>query len=124
VVKPVKLVKRRGFVPGRGDLVWLSFDPPSGHEQHGRRPALVLSPIAYNRRVGLALVCPVTSRSKGYPFEVALPQDLPVAGVVLADHMRSVDWRSRRAEWICALPDDVTLDALERLGALLDPAQG
>ena len=120
----MKLVKRRRFVPGRGDLVWLSVDPPSGHEQHGRRPALVLSPVAYNRRVGLALVCPVTSRSKGYPFEVALPQDLPVAGVVLADHMRSVDWRSRRAEWICALPDDVTLDALERLGALLDPAQG
>jgi mRNA interferase MazF len=121
VVKPVK---RRGFVPGRGDLVWLSFDPPSGHEQHGRRPALVLSPLAYNRRVGLALVCPVTSRSKGYPFEVALPQDLPVAGVVLADHMRSVDWRSRRAEWICALPGDVILDALERVGALLDPEQG
>jgi len=65
-----------------------------------------------------------TSRSKGYPFEVALPQDLPVAGVVLADLMRSVDWHSRRAEWICALSEDATLDALERLGALLDPAQG
>jgi len=117
------VVKRSGFVPERGDLVWLSFDATTGHEQHGRRPALVLSPAVYNRRVGLALVCPVTSRAKGYPFEVALPRDLPIAGVVLADHIRNVDWSARRAEWICALPAEVTLDALERVGALLDPAQ-
>lgn len=117
-------MKPRGFVPGRGDLVWLSFDPPTAHEQQGRRPALVLSPAAYNRKVGLALVCPVTSRQKGYPFEVALPPGMPVGGVILADHVRSVDWRSRRAAWICTLPDDVTHDALDRLGALLDPAQG
>jgi mRNA interferase MazF len=118
------VVKRRGFVPVRGDVVWLSFDPPFGHEQRGRRPALVLSPAAYNRKVGLALVVPVTSRTKGYPFEIPLPPGLPVAGVALADHVRSVDWRARRAEWICALPASVTIDALQRAGALLDPAQG
>lgn len=117
------MVTRRPFVPGRGDLVWLSFDPPSGHEQRGRRPALVLSPAAYNRKVGLALVCPVTSHVKGYPFEVAIPAGLPVGGVILADHVRSVDWRTRKAAWICAVPDVTTTDALDRLGALLDPAQ-
>ena len=118
------VIKRRAYLPSRGDLVWLTFDPPSGHEQHGRRPALVLSPAAYNRRVGLALVCPVTSRTKGYPFEVTLPPDIPVTGVVLADHVRSVDWRLRRAEKICSIPRNVTIEALERLGALLDPEQG
>jgi mRNA interferase MazF len=117
------VVKRRAFVPGRGDIVWLSFDPPAGHEQRGRRPALVLSPAAYNRKVGLALVCPVTSREKGYPFEVALPRGLPVDGVILADHVRSVDWRTRKAAFNCQISDDVTFDALDRLGALLDPAQ-
>ena len=117
-------MKRRGYVPVRGDVVWLSFDPRAGHEQRGRRPALVLSPGAYNRKVGLALVCPLTSRVKGYPFEVALPPGLPVAGAALADQVRSVDWRARRAAWICALPGELTAVALQRAGALLDPAQG
>jgi mRNA interferase MazF len=80
------------YVPERGDLLWLTFDPQAGHEQAGRRPALVLSPAAYNRRAKLALVCPITSRAKGYPFEVALPAALPLSGVVLADHLKSADW--------------------------------
>ncbi len=77
--------------PGRGHLVWLSLDPPSGREQAGRWPALVPSLALYNRAVGLTLFCPVTSRAKGYPFEVPLPAGLPVSGVVLADHVK--DWR-------------------------------
>ena len=106
--------------PDRSHLVWLSLDPQSGHEQAGRRPALVLSPASYNRAVGLALCCPVTSRAKGYPFEVPLPAGLPVSGVVLADHVKCLDWRSRRAEYIGETHEEV----VRRLGLLLggDPA--
>ena len=79
--------------PDRGHVVWLTFNPQAGHEQAGRRPALVLSPKSYNAKVGLMLCCPITSRAKGYPFEVALPADLGIAGVVLADQVKSLDWR-------------------------------
>ena len=93
----------RRYVPRRGDIVWLT--PQAGHEQAGRRPALVLSPSSYNRKVGLALFCPITSRVKGYPFEVAVPAGSGVAGVVLADQVKSLDWRARRAEFVHRLPD-------------------
>src|SRR2546423_14919112 len=89
---------RRGeaaHVPDTGELVWLSFSPQAGREQAGRRPGLVLSPQAYNARAGLCLVCPVTSQIKGYPFEVPLPDGLPVQGVVLSDHLRSAGWQER-----------------------------
>ena len=88
--------------PERGDVVRISLDPRRDHEQTGRRPALVLSPGEYNRRVGLALLCPITSQIKGYPFEVRLPSGLPVRGTILADQVKSLDWRARRAEWVCA----------------------
>jgi mRNA interferase MazF len=94
-------------VPERGDAVWLDFAPQSGHEQDGRRPALVLSPHAYQARTGLALVCPVTRQAKGYPLEVALPAGFPVEGVVLADQVKSVDWRARRSSFIARAPDEV-----------------
>lgn len=87
------------YVPKRGDLVWLTFDPQAGHEQAGRRPAFVLSPEAYNRKTSLFLACAVTSRVKGYPFEVALPAGLPVSGVILADQIKSLDWKERRAQF-------------------------
>ena len=77
--------------PDRGDLVWIDFNPQSGHEQAGRRPALVLSPRAYHQEDAYAIVCPITTRVKGYPFEVVLPEGLPIAGVVLADQVKSVD---------------------------------
>ena len=93
--------------PNRGDLIWVSLNPQAGHEEAGRRPALVLSPVEYNSRVGLALMCPVTSRAKGYPFEVALPSDLDVTGVILADQIKSLDWRARRAEIACRAPKDL-----------------
>jgi mRNA interferase MazF len=111
--------RKTKYVPERGDVVWVTLDPQAGHEPAGRRPALVLSPAAYNGRVGLALLCPVTSQVKGYPFEVALPEGLPVAGVVLADEVKSLDWRARRAGHICAIPADVVAQVLERLNALL-----
>ena len=105
--------------PERGDLIWLSFTPQSGREQAGRRPALVVSPSTYNSKVGLALVCPITSRVKGYPFEVALPEAWPVQGVVLADQLRSLDWRSREAELIAKAPTAVVERVLQLVGALL-----
>jgi mRNA interferase MazF len=110
---------KRQWVPDAGDLVWLTFDPHARREQAGRRPALVLSPAQYNRRSGLVLVCPITSHVKGYPFEVELPPDQPVSGVILADHIKSVDWRARRAEPAARLPGQVLQEVLARLAPLL-----
>ncbi len=107
------------YVPERGDLLWLTFDPQAGHEQAGRRPALVLSPAAYNRRAKLALVCPITSRAKGYPFEVALPAGLPLSGVVLADNLKSADWAARRAEFVARISADVLAEVTAKLRPLL-----
>lgn len=106
-------------VPDRGHLVWISLDPQSGHEQAGRRPALILSPASYNGPVGLALFCPITGQAKGYPFEVPLPAGLPLASVVLADHIKSLDWRSRRAEYAGTAPESVVAEVVRRLGLLL-----
>lgn len=85
------------YVPDCGDVIWLNFDPQAGHEQAGHRPALVLSPKAYNGRTGLCLVVPITSQSKGYPFELALPATCQTTGVVLCDQVRSLDWKARMA---------------------------
>ena len=109
----------RRYVPARGDAIWLTFTPQAGHEQAGRRPALVLSPASYNGKVGLAILCPITSQVKGYPFEVATPAGSRISGVILADQVRSLDWRVRRAEFICKLPREITVEVLEKLGALL-----
>lgn len=106
-------------VPDRGDVVWISLNPQAGHEQAGRRAAVVLSPLAYNGRVGLALLCPITSQVKGYPFEVRLPPDVPVRGVVLADQVKSLDWRIRRTEIVGRLPEAVVLEVLGKLNTLL-----
>jgi len=106
------------YVPDAGDLIWLTFDPQAGREQAGCRPALVLSPRAYNAKSGLALVCPITGRVKGYPFEVALPRGLSVSGVVLADHLKSVDWMERRAEAAGRIPEDVLSEVPSRLAPL------
>lgn len=95
---------RGKYVPERGDAIWLSLNPQAGREQASRRPALVLSPASYNRRVGLCVVCPITSQIKGYPFEVEIPEGMGVSGVVLADQVRSVDWREREAKFIATLP--------------------
>lgn len=107
------------YIPERGDVVWLDFQPQAGHEQTGRRPAVVLSPRSYNGKVGLALLCPITTRLKGYPFEVEVPPDCGVTGVILSDHVKSLDWRARRAELICRLPGPVIADVLARLAVLI-----
>ncbi len=113
------MVRRDPYVPRRGDVVWISLNPQAGREQAGRRPALVLSPHAYNAKVGLALLCPITSQVKSYPFEVAVPAGLPVAGVVLSDHIKRLDWRSRKAERACRLPLQTTAEVLAKLQTLL-----
>ncbi|MBE0644173.1 MAG: endoribonuclease MazF [Bacteroidetes bacterium] len=107
------------YCPRRGDVIWISFDPQDGHEQSGMRPALVLSPQAYNRKVGLALMCPLTSEVKGYPFEVALPDGIEARGVILADQVKSLDWRARRSAHFCTVPDETVLQVLGKLGTLL-----
>ncbi len=107
------------YFPDRGDAVWLHFTPQAGHEQAGRRPALILSPVAYNKKVGLALLCPITSQVKGYPFEVQLPASLKIQGVVLSDRIKSLDWQARDAEFICHVPDDITNDVLKKVRVLL-----
>jgi mRNA interferase MazF len=114
------VVSAAAYVPGRGDIVWITLNPQAGHEQDGRRPAVVLSPRAYNAKVGLAVLCPVTNQIKGYPFEVALPSGLPVSGAVLSDQVKSLDWRSRNAELICPLPPLVLNEILGKLRTLFD----
>ena len=107
------------YVPRRGDAVWISLNLQACHEQAGRRPAIVLSPEAYNGRVGLAILCPITNQIKGYPFEVAIPPGLDVAGVILSDQVKSLDWRARRAEFIATLPNETITEALQKIGTLL-----
>ncbi len=120
----LRSAERRGsavaYVPERGDVVWISLNPQAGHEQAGRRPAVVVSRRSYNSKVGLGLFCPIASRAKGYPFEVALPDGQPVSGVVLADQVKSLDWRARRAEFAVRLPTDASAEVLGKLSALLE----
>lgn len=107
------------YCPDEGDLVWLDFDPQKGHEQRGRRPALVLSPRRYNARVGLCVVCPVTSQAKGFPFEQPLPAGGAVAGVVLSDQVKSLSWRERDCRFAEAAPQAVVLHVKAKIKALL-----
>jgi mRNA interferase MazF len=113
------MVSPKKYVPQRGDVVWINLNPQAGHEQTGHRPAVVLSPEIYNGKVGLAILCPITNQIKGYPFEVLIPTGLPVTGAVLADQVKSLDWRIREAELICALPPRTVSEILQRLGTLL-----
>ncbi|PYQ63318.1 MAG: endoribonuclease MazF [Acidobacteria bacterium] len=108
------------YVPDRGDVVWIVFNPQAGPEQAGRRPAVVVSPRSYNGKVGLGLFCPITSQAKGYPFEVELPPDASVKGVVLADQVKSLDWRARRAELAARLPDETWGEVIGKLATLLE----
>ena len=113
------MVNSRTYVPRGGDVVWISLNPQSGHEQTGRRPALVLSPESYNRKTGLAIFCPITNQIKGYPFEVLIPEKLLVKGAILSDQVKSLDWRRRKAELICVLPVETISEVLQKLGTLI-----
>ena len=112
-------MKSKNYIPDRGDIVWINLNPQSGHEQAGRRPALVLSPIKYNLKVGLAIFCPITNQIKGYPFEVKIPERLKISGAILSDQVKNLDWQVREAEFICKLPDQITNDVLNKLSALI-----
>jgi len=105
------MVVDKTYTPKRGDIVWVNFQPQSGKEQSGRRPAIVLSNSEYNRIVGLAIFCPITSKVKGFPFEVALPKNLPISGVVLDDQIRNLDWKSRNVEYISTI-DTETIEKI------------
>ncbi len=115
------MVNPRTYVPQCGELVWITLNPQSGHEQAGRRPAVVLSPRSYNSKTGLAIFCPITSQIKKYPFEVLLPSGLPVTGAILSDQVKSLDWPARNIELICTLPLETTSEVLEKLLTLLSP---
>jgi mRNA interferase MazF len=112
-------VTSKVYVPDQGDLVWLDFDPQTGHEQAGCRPALVLSPKAYNQATKLMLCCPVTSRVKCYPFEVLLLGSLKISGVVLSDQVRSLDWVARNAQFVDCVPSSVLSEVAMKQKELL-----
>lgn len=107
------------YVPDRGDAIWLNFDPQAGHEHAGHRPALVLSPASYNEAAGLALLCPITNTVRGYPFEVSLEAASEVSGVVLADQVKSLDWKTRKAKHIETVPASITAEAIAKVQSLL-----
>ncbi len=109
----------RRYAPERGDVVWLQFTPQAGHEQAGRSPAVTLSPRSYNDKVGLGLFCPVTSHQKGYPFEVCFPGGLPVNGVALCDQVKSLDWETRQAQFVCRLPEITVAEIMAKVQTLL-----
>jgi mRNA interferase MazF len=107
------------FVPDRGDAILITLTPQAGHEQAGRRPALVLTPRAYNEKVGLVVACPITNQVKGFPFEVVIPTGMAVNGAILSDHVKSLDWRARNAEHICPVPAATLAEVLAKLNILL-----
>jgi mRNA interferase MazF len=113
------MVNSQTYVPQCGDVVWVTLNPQAGHEQAGRRPAVVLSPENYNGKIGLAILCPITNQVKGYPFEVLIPAGLPVAGAILSDQVKSLDWHARNAEFVCTLPTETISEVLQKLVTLL-----
>ena len=115
------MVIGKEYIPQRGDLIWIDMQPQAGHEQSGRRPAIVLSPKNYNGKVGLALLCPITNQIKGYPFEVILPEGLKVKGVILSDQLKSLDWKIRKAAFIDSVPDHTIEEVLKKVSTLLQP---
>jgi len=108
------------YIPSRGDIVWLSFNPQSGHEQSGHRPAIVISPKEYNGKVGLAIFCPITSKIKNYPFEVKIIIKGIIKGVILADQLKSLDWERRDARFIAKAPKKILGDTIEKLNLLIN----
>ena len=108
------------YVPSRGDIVWLSFNPQSGHEQSGHRPAIVISPKEYNGKVGLAIFCPITSKIKNYPFEVKIVIKNIISGVVLADQLKSLDWEKRDAKFLAKASKKVVEDTIKKLNLLIN----
>jgi len=112
------MVKKK-YIPERGDIVWLNFNPVSGHEQQGKRPAIVISPVEYNKKTGLALFCPITSRVKNYPFEVRI-ENKKINGVVLADQIKNLDWKTREIEFILKESREKTEEVINKINVLTE----
>jgi mRNA interferase MazF len=115
----MKFGETMAYVPESGDIVWIAFNLQAGHEQAGHRPALVLSPRAYNGKVGLAIFCPITSQVKGYPFEVLMPEGLEVTGAILSDQVKSLDWKTRKIKFSCKLPPEKFNEVIKKLNTLI-----
>ncbi len=109
---------KKVYIPERGDIIWLDFTPQSGHEQMGKRPAIVVSPKEYNEKVGLGLFCPITSKEKGYPFEVKI-ENKKIDGVILSDQLKSLDWKSRNAEFIVKAKKEEINEVIEKISVLI-----
>lgn len=107
------------YTPDRGDVIWINLDPQAGHEQKGRRPALVVSPASYNRKVGLAILCPITTQIKQYPFEVIIAANEKINGAVLSDQVKSLDWKIRKASFICQISRSTVEEVLRKLNTLV-----
>jgi mRNA interferase MazF len=107
------------YVPERGDIVWLDFNPQTGHEQKGKRPAIVISPKKYNEKVNLGLFCPITSKEKNYPFEVKIGNE-KIAGVVLSDQIKNLDWTKRGIEYITRAADEEINEIVDKLNVLIN----
>ena len=108
----------KNYIPDRGDIVWLNFTPQTGHEQHGKRPAVVLSPQDYNKKSGVALFCPITTKQKGYPFEVKIENN-KINGVVLSDQIKSLDWMQRDVMFITKITDNEMNEIIQKLNLLI-----
>jgi mRNA interferase MazF len=117
----MKFGKPMDYIPDSGDIVWIMFNPQAGHEQAGHRPALILSPQAYNGKVGLAILCPITNQIKRYPFEVKIPDGLEVGGAILSDQVKSLDWKARQAKFSCKVPHSIFNEVVQKLNTLINP---
>ena len=109
----------KSYIPDQGDLIWIEFNPQAGHEQAGLRPALVISPASYNGAVGLALMCPITSKVKGYPFEVLLSKKFKISGAILSDQIKNLDWRVRKAKFISKAPTEIVKEVIEKVHTII-----
>lgn len=114
------MTRQKIYFPERGDIIWLRFGEQAGHEQSGRRPALVLSPVEYNRKTGMAICCPFTSQVKGYPYEVLVPKGMKVSGVILVDQIKNIDWKMRRGEFAEKISDEILDEVSGKLMTLLN----
>jgi mRNA interferase MazF len=105
----------RNYIPDKGDIIWINFDPQAGREQAKIRPALVLSSFVYNSMSLLVIVCPITSKIKDYPYEIKLSEGLEVKGVILADQIKNMDWKVRGASFICKIPEEIMEEVLSKI---------
>ena len=108
-------MKSGSYVPDRGDIVWLNFTPQTGYEQRGKRPALILSPKIYNKKTSLCICLPITSKVKGYPFEVDLPKGFKIEGVILSDQVKNLDYVARKVAYICEAPKEVLVNVQKNI---------